>query len=91
MKRIIFILILILAVSVFASSCTENSRAKSWGGTAKITLPAGQKLVNVTWKDANLWYMTRPMRADEVAETYSFNEESSFGMLEGSYVITEVK
>jgi hypothetical protein len=89
--RLAFILLLIISVSVFASSCTQNSRAKKWGGTASITLPTGKKLVNVTWKGESLWYMTRPMRSDDVAETYEFQEESSYGMIEGTYVIREVK
>lgn len=69
--------------------CTANQRAKNWGGEAEMELPAGEKLVNVTWKDAELWYLTRPMRADETPETYTFREQSSFGMLEGSVKISE--
>jgi len=76
---------------LFFNSCTQNQRAKTWGGKAEITLPAGQKLINATWKDDNLWYLTRPMRADEQPETYTFQEESSFGVLEGTYQITERK
>lgn len=90
-KRLILLLLAIIAVSVLASSCTKNQRAKQFGGTAEITLPKGQKLVTATWKDANLWYMTRPMKEDEVAETYTFQEESSYGMVEGTYIIKEVK
>ncbi len=71
--------------------CTENKRAKSYGGTAELTLPAGQKLVNVTWKDSNLWYLTRPMTSSDSAVIYSFHEESSFGVWEGTYIIKEVK
>ena len=84
-------LIIIVIAAISLTACTQNSRAKSFGGTAKITLPAGQKLVNVTWKDTQLWYITRPMRADETVETYTFNEESSWGVIEGTYVIRESK
>lgn len=89
MKKILLILAVISLISL--SGCTENQRAKKWGGNANITLPAGQKLVNVTWKDDNLWYLTRPMTVNETAETYKFSEESSWNLLEGTYTIIEVK
>jgi hypothetical protein len=56
-----------------------------------MDLPSGQKLVIVTWKDDNLWVLTKPMTEKDVAETYTFQEESSFGILEGTYIITEKK
>lgn len=92
MKKTIGISLMIIAVLIFIStvvSCTQNQRAKTWGGNAKIQLPAGQKLINATWKDDNLWYLSRPMRTDETPETYTFQEESSFGLLQGTYTITE--
>lgn len=87
-----FLLVAIAIVMVLTLfSCTENSRAKSFGGTAHITLPANQKLLNATWKDDNLWYLTRPMRDDETPETYTFSEESSWGIWEGAYIIKETR
>lgn len=79
------------ATVIGLTSCTENQRAKTWGGDASIDLPPNQKLVVVTWKDNDLWYLTREMRADEKPETYIFNEESSWGVWEGSYKIMEHK
>jgi hypothetical protein len=75
-KKYFVILFAILAITllVILSSCTQNQRAKSWGG-----------------KVDNLWYLTRPMREGEQVETYTFQEESSFGVLEGTYQITEMK
>jgi hypothetical protein len=89
MKKILFVLLAIISVTL--ASCTENSRAKKWGGTAEVALPKGQKLVTATWKGESLWYLTRPMHEDEVAETYRFHEESSYGMWEGTYVVVETK
>lgn len=80
---------LILGVSLL--SCTENERVKNFGGEGEIKLPKGEKLVNVTWKDTQLWYITRPMDSTDVAQTYKFQEESSWGVLEGSYTIIETK
>lgn len=81
----------LLAFSAIAllSSCTENSRAKAWGGTASVDLPANTKLTGATWKDDELWYLTRPMRAGEAAETSTLNEQSSFGLIQGKVVFKE--
>ncbi len=76
---------------LFFNSCTQNQRAKSFGGKAEITLPANQKLINATWKDDNLWYLTRPMTEVDSAVTYTFQSESSFGIMEGTYIIRERK
>ncbi len=87
MKKILIIVVL----SLMVVSCTENGRVKNWGGTATLNLPKGQKLVNVTWKEAQLWYLCRPMTANDSAETYHFQEESSWGVIEGTYIIKEEK
>jgi hypothetical protein len=82
-------MIALLLLAAVMIGCTENSRAKSYGGTANMELPRGKKLVVVTWKDDDLWVLTRPMHANEKAETYRFQEESSWGIWEGTYVIKE--
>lgn len=84
---------LLLAIGVIAmlGSCTENNRVKNWGGEGTINLPKGRKLVNVTWKETQVWYLTRPMDSNDVAETYLFQEESSWGVMEGTYNIVETK
>lgn len=69
--------------------CTENGRAKAFGGTMKVDLPCNSKLTEVTWKEAELWYATRPMREGEQPEVTSFKEDSSYGMLEGEVILTE--
>jgi hypothetical protein len=48
-------------------------------------------LVNVTWKETQIWYLTRNMDSNDVAETYEFHEESSYGVIEGTYKIIETK
>lgn len=84
------LLILVIAALAF-TSCTENQRARNWGGTAKVNLEPNQKLVTVTWKETELWYLTRPMDSTDVAQTYQFQEESSWGMVEGTVFIIESK
>jgi hypothetical protein len=87
MKKIIFISI----VAILFASCTKNEMAKNFGGTMTVNLPADTKLVNVTWKEDEIWYLTKPMNSTDSAETYSFQEESSFGVWEGTVVIKELK
>lgn len=78
------------AAIVLLSSCTENERAKSFGGTQTVNLPTKTKLVNVTWKaDSNMWILTRPMRENETPETLTFSEKSNFGVMEGTVIFNE--
>jgi hypothetical protein len=84
-------LFLAIMLGVMVTSCTENNRVKNWGGEGNINLPKGRKLVNVTWKENQIWYLTRPMNSNDVAETYQFQEESSWGVMEGTYNIVETK
>ena len=82
---------LAILLGVMVASCTENERVKQWGGEGTINLPEGRKLVNVTWKGDHIWYLTRPMTKNDVAETYKFQEESSWGVVEGTFNIIETK
>jgi hypothetical protein len=58
MKKLLTIVGLLSIVAI--SSC-DQTMARKYGGSTKINLPKGQKLVNITWKDSQLWYLTRPM------------------------------
>ncbi len=82
-----FALLALLVLGLFG--CTENVRARQYGGTTKIVLPCDTKLVTATWKEGNLWYLTRVMRAGEEPETQSFIEESSLGLLNGKVLFGE--
>ena len=87
MKRISLSL---LVIGLLATGC-ENWRAKHWGGTMTVNLPANSKLVNATWKEGHLWYLYRPMQSNEVAVTSTFTEKSNMGMLQGTVVFVESK
>jgi len=88
MKKVIFVIAILL---ITLTSCTDNMKVKEWGGTAEMYLPKGQKLVNMTWKESNLWILTKPMKDTDEVETYTFYEESSLGVMEGTYIVHEVK
>jgi hypothetical protein len=69
-------------------SCTENTRARVWGGTETIELDSGVRLVNVTWKEgSSLWILTK--KDTTKASTYSFSEKSNLGVMEGNVIIIE--
>jgi hypothetical protein len=87
MKKILTIALLAISLA----SCTENSRVKRFGGEGTINLPKGEKLINITWKESQIWYLTRPMDSNDVAQTYKFAEESGYGIIEGTYTIIETK
>lgn len=81
--------VLILAGTLIFLACTENSRARMYGGTVNIVLPKGQKLMEVTWKENNLWYLTEPMDSIYRPKTKVFREDSRFGMMEGTVIFIE--
>jgi len=91
MKRLrIYVSFIFLSIA-FLMSCTENSRAKKFGGTAKLEVPCNQRVTNITWKGEELWYSTLPMEENYVPQTHNFREESSFGLFEGNYLLIETK
>ncbi len=61
------------------------------GETKTIILEPERKLSNLTWKDTNLWILTRKMRDDEAPEEYEFKESTALGLIEDTVVIKETK
>lgn len=65
---------------------------KNLGGNMTLELEPNQKLEEITWKDDDsLWYLTRPMRNDEKAETHIFQQSTNFGVFEGTITVIESK
>ena len=87
MKKLLATGVIILALAL--TGCNAGSR--HFGGTINIDLPKNQKLITSTWKEDSLWYLTRPMNNNEIAETYVFQEDSNFGVLEGKVIFKESK
>jgi hypothetical protein len=74
--------VLLSAVAVF-TSCTENERAKHWGGTEKISLNKNEIVLNVTWKETEMWICTK----DTTTGITYFREKSNWGMMEGTVIL----
>jgi hypothetical protein len=84
MKKIMLgIFGLIIILSTFMS-CTQQERAKSWGGTTTLKLPENCIFINATWKNADLWLVLK----DTTTNQYLLKESSSWGLLEGAVYIT---
>jgi hypothetical protein len=90
-KTLFMRVLLLLMLLVVSSACTENARARNFGGTVTLEIPCGMKVGNITWKKSALWYSTSPMPKGYKPVTHVFQEESSFGLLEGKYILRESK
>ena len=88
MKKI-FAGILAVFLATGLTGC-DQFVAKNFGGDYTVKLH-GEKLVNITWKDNQLWYLTRPMKEEDEAETYKLQEDSQYGLMEGTVTIIEHK
>lgn len=88
-KKIIGGIALLVVMGFSLTGC--KSVAKSYGGTISIDVPKGQKIIEATWKDSNVWYLTRPMREDEKPEIFTFQEDSNLGIIEGKVIFKESK
>ena len=72
MKKFITTIIL-LTVTILCcvfTSCTPQTMSREYGGTVTINLEPGEKLVEATWKDDNLWYLVEPMDSDYYESNY---------------------
>ena len=84
MKKLIVILLMFLCLT----SC-DQSITRTMGGTTKIELEPGEKLVEATWKGDDIWYLVEPMDSDYVPKTKTFKESSRVGVLEGKVIFYE--
>lgn len=88
-KKLICLGSIIGIMSLSLSGC--QSAAKHMGGDMTLELEPNQKLEEITWKDDDLWYLTRPMRDDEEPETHIFQQSKDFGVFEGTVTVVESK
>lgn len=88
-KKVLAVLIAGGLMAILLTGC--QGATKSFGGSMTLELEPNTKLEMITWKDDSLWYCTRPMREDEVAETHTYQQQSEFGVFEGTVTIVESK
>ena len=90
-KRILLVGLFIGVLMCINTACTRQQMTREFGGTLKIELPKGQELMEATWKEDNLFYLTRPMSEDYVPVTKTFQESSSWGVMESTVLFIESK
>lgn len=78
-----YLLLVALAILSVFSSCTDNQMARNYGGTEEVTLQPNHVLLNVTWKQDDMWIITR----DTTTNISYVQEKSSWGLLEGTIVL----
>ncbi len=92
MKRLLCVLlVLVMCLTLLGSMTGCQGAARDLGGEVTIELPPNEKLEVITWKEDSLWYLTRPMREDEEAETHVYKQSSEWGVFEGTVTIVESK
>lgn len=74
--------VLALGVAVL-TSCTDNARARRFGGTEEVDLKPNEVVLNVTWKEAEMWICTQ----DTVTGVTYFREKSAWGVMEGTVIL----
>ena len=92
MKKILSVVLAIALVVLLCMSLVGcQSATRSLGGSTEIKLEPNTKLELITWKDDSLWYLTRPMTEDDIVETHTYQQQSEFGVFEGTVTIIETK
>lgn len=79
MRKLTMVAITLLALV----SCTDNKRARNFGGTETIKIEPQEKFINITWKQDNLWVIVQ----DTITGTIYAKEKSSFGIMQGKVII----
>lgn len=78
-----FIMISLALITMLAiSSCTENQRTRTLGGTMSINVKPGYKVIMATWKETDLFYMIEKMDSSYVPIEKILVEDASWGVLE---------
>jgi hypothetical protein len=79
MKKLFVIAIAALSLA----SCTDNERARRFGGVEEVELKPNEVVLNVTWKENEMWICTK----DTVSGVTYFREKSSWGVMEGTVIL----
>ena len=86
MKKTLSIIVAFTTMTLLFG-CNEQQMARSFGGTETVELNPGQRLVNITWKEAELWILTKQDTTKPT--TYSFKQKTAFGNIEGEVIVIE--
>ena len=74
--------VLLVGATLF-TACSDNVRARHFGGTEKVQLKPNEVVLNVTWKETEMWICTK----DTITGVTYFREKSSWGVMEGTVIL----
>lgn len=77
MKRLLGAVLLIAGIIV---SCTDNARARGYGGTMKYELGPNEEVIGAGWKGSDLWILIK----DTVTNKVKFKEDAPLGIIQGT-------
>lgn len=89
MKKFIFLIL--ICFGLISTSCTENIRTRTFGGTLNVNVKKGYKVTSATWKENQLFYFIEPMEYDYNPKEKRFIESSSWSIIESEVVFKEFK
>ena len=78
-----------LALVVMLSMGCEQAMTRTFGGEMVQEIPCNTRLIEATWKDADLWFLVRGMEEGETPRKYVFKESSTYGAFEGTVKFEE--
>ena len=82
-KNKLFLMVVTVITILTFLSCTDNQRARNYGGKEEIQLKPNEVLINITWKESNMWVLTK----DTTTNIKYFRENSNWGVWEGEIII----
>lgn len=88
MKKILFVLIACVCMSLM--SC-DQVISRKFGGNTTINLKPGERLVEATWKENNIWYLVEHMDSNYEPKVKTLKESSVLGVAEGSITFIETR
>lgn len=68
-----------IAILFAVTACTQNQRARSYGGTETIIVAKNEEILNASWKGDQLWVLIKNKETNEI----TLQEKSSWGVVEG--------
>jgi hypothetical protein len=87
--KIIIVIMMILLISEISKGMAAIAEDMEAGMKDNDDIFAFLALEEITWKDADIFLLTRPMRENEKPETHTFTEMSNWGIFEGTVTIVE--
>lgn len=82
MRKISIIAMVAITLIAFIS-CTDNQRARKFGGTETVSISPNEKFINIAWRGDDLWLVLQ----DTISGEIYAREKSSYGIVQGKIII----